>query len=156
MQRFTDRLLGDAAGFVHVVMAAMGDRLGIWHDLAEHGPATSTQLARRMGLSERHVREWLAAMAAAHYVEHDETTHVYWLPAAQAAVLADERGPEFLGGLVELLVSYMRPYDRLVETFRTGGGVPQSAYSEATYHGHERLSGGWYEHLLVQRWLPAA
>jgi protein-L-isoaspartate O-methyltransferase len=156
MQGFTDRLLGDAAGFVQVVMAAIGDRLGLWHDLATHGPATSTQLARRMGLSERHVREWLAAMAAAGYLDHDAGTRAYSIDPARAAVLADERGPQFLGGLVELLVGYLRPYDRLVETFRTGGGVPQSAYGDATHRGHERLSAGWYEHLLVQRWLPAA
>jgi 2-polyprenyl-3-methyl-5-hydroxy-6-metoxy-1,4-benzoquinol methylase len=150
----TDRLLRDCAGFVQVVMAAMGDRLGLWQDLATNGPATSVQLARRMGLSERHVREWLAAMAAASYLGCDDDT--YSLDAAHARVLADETGAQFLGGLVELLVSYTAPYDRLVDTFRVGGGVPQSAYPVATYRGHERLSASWYEHSLVQHWLPAA
>jgi SAM-dependent methyltransferase len=150
----TDRLLGDCAGFVQVVLAAMGDRLGIWQDLAANGPATSMQLARRMGLSERHVREWLAAMAAAKYLESDAGT--YSLDAAHARVLADQTGAQFLGGLVELLVSYTAPYDRLVDTFRVGGGVPQSGYPAATYRGHERLSASWYEHSLVEKWLPAA
>jgi SAM-dependent methyltransferase len=149
-----DRLLGDCAGFVQVVMAALGDRLGIWQDLAANGPATSVQLARRMGLSERHLREWLAAMAAAKYLDCDAGT--YSLDAAHAKLLADEAGPHFLGGLVELLVSYTAPYDRLVDTFRIGGGVPQSGYPAATYRGHERLSASWYEHSLVQHWLPAA
>ena len=62
---FTDRLLGDSAGFVQVVMAAMGDRLGLWHDLAAHGPATSIQLARRMGhLPKRNRREHAAYLVA--------------------------------------------------------------------------------------------
>ena len=156
MQRFTDRLLGDAAGFVHVVMAAVGDRLGLWHDLAAHGAATSVQLARRMGLSERHVREWLAAMAAAQYLDYDAATRRYSIDQERAALLADERSERFLGGLTQLLVSLMKPYERIVETFRSGGGVPQSAYDSATYEAHERLSGPWYEHLLVQRWLPQA
>jgi SAM-dependent methyltransferase len=153
---FTDRLLGDSAGFVQVVMAAMGDRLGLWHDLATHGPATSVQLARRMGLSERHVREWLAAMAAAHYLDYDDASRTYSLDAERAAVLAEAGGRDFLGGLAQLLVSYAKPYERLVETFRTGGGVPQSAYPETTFHAHDRASEAWYEHHLVQRWLPAA
>ncbi len=153
---FIERVLGDSAAFTQIAMAALGDRLGIWKDLAAHGPATSTQLARRMGLSERHVREWLASMAAADYLSYDAATATFSLAPDRAAVLADEGGPMFLGGVPELLVSYLKPYERLVETFRTGGGVPQSAFPEATYRGQARFSAGWYEHLLVQRWLPAA
>ena len=156
MTSFIERVLGDSAAFTQIAMAALGDRLGIWKDLAANGPATSTQLARRMGLSERHVREWLASMAAADYLAYDRTTAQFSLAADRAAVLADEGGPMFLGGIPELLVSYLKPYERLVETFRTGGGVPQSAFPESTYRGQERFSAGWYEHLLVQKWLPAA
>jgi 2-polyprenyl-3-methyl-5-hydroxy-6-metoxy-1,4-benzoquinol methylase len=156
MVAFTDRLLGDAAGFVQVVMASIGDRLGIWRDLAASGPATSKQLARRMGLSERHVREWLSAMAAARYLDYDADAELFSLPDDRARVLADERSPEFLGGVQQLLVSYLKPYDRLVDTFRTGGGIPQSAYSDATFHGQERFSATRYEHQLAQSWLPAA
>ncbi|HEY5946307.1 MAG TPA: class I SAM-dependent methyltransferase [Kofleriaceae bacterium] len=152
----TNRLLADAAGFVQIVMAALGDRLGLWRDLAANGPATSLQLARRVGLSERHVREWLAAMAAADYLAYDAATGVYTLRDDYARALAEEGGAQFLGGLMQLLVSYTAPYERLVDTFRTGGGLPQSAYPDATYRGHERLSAGWYEHQLIQRWLPAA
>jgi 2-polyprenyl-3-methyl-5-hydroxy-6-metoxy-1,4-benzoquinol methylase len=147
---FTDRLLGDAASFVHVVMAAIGDRLGIWRDLAAQGPATSMQLARRMGLSERHVREWLSAMASANYLDYDAVSHSYALRGDYADVLAP------FGALPDLLVSYLRPYDRLVDTFRTGGGVPQSAYPAATFEGYDRVSARWYEHALVEEWLPAA
>ncbi len=153
---FIERVLGDSAAFTQIAMAALGDRLGIWKDLAANGPATSAQLARRMGLSERHVREWLAAMAAADYLAYDASTHKFTLAPDRAAVLADEGGPMFLGAVPELLVSYLKPYERLAETFRTGGGVPQSAFPDATYRGQERFSAGWYEHLLVQRWLPAA
>lgn len=153
---FVERMLGDTAAFTQIAMAALGDRLGIWRDLAANGPATSAQLARRMGLSERHVREWLVAMAAADYLAYDAASAQFSLAPDRAAVLADEGGPLFLGGVPELLVSYLKPYERLVETFRTGGGVPQSAFPEATYRGQERFSAGWYEHLLVQKWLPAA
>lgn len=153
---FIERVLADSSAFVTVTMAAIGDRLGIWKDLAANGAATSTQLARRMGLSERHIREWLAAMAAAGYLAYESATRRFSLHAEHASVLADEAGPQFIGGVPDLLVSYLRPYDRLVETFRTGGGVPQSAFPDATYRGQERFSAGWYEHLLVQRWLPAS
>jgi hypothetical protein len=151
MQSFTDRLLGDAAGFMHVVMVAIGDRLGIWNHLADRGAATSLQIARAMGLSERHVREWLHAMAAAQYLELDPATNKFSLATDSAAVLTSS-----VGALPSLFVSYLKPYERLVETFRTGGGIPQSAFPEATYEAHERFSAGWYDDLLVQHWLPAA
>jgi 2-polyprenyl-3-methyl-5-hydroxy-6-metoxy-1,4-benzoquinol methylase len=151
MDRFTDRLLEDAAGFIHVVMAALGDRLGLWRDLAAYGPATSTELARCNGMSERHVREWLAAMAAAQYLDHDPATQRYTLRADRAEVLTSSHG-----ALPQLLVSYLKPYERLVDTFRTGGGVPQSAYPEAAFESYERYSARWYDELLVQQWLPAA
>jgi SAM-dependent methyltransferase len=151
MPGFTDRLLGDATGFAQIVMAAIGDRLGLWGNLREYGPATSVQLARRTGLAERHVREWLAAMVAAQYLDYDPVEHRFALPADHADVLQGS-----LGALPQLLVSYLRPYERLVETFRSGGGVPQSVYPAATYEGHERLSARWYDEQLVQAWLPAA
>jgi SAM-dependent methyltransferase len=156
MPTFIERVLTDSSAFVTITMAALGDRLGLWKDLAANGPATSVRLARRTGLSERHVREWLAAMAAAGYLAYEPSTRQFSLDHEHANVLADEGGPSFLGGIPDLLVSYLRPYERLVETFRTGGGVPQSAFPDATYRGQERFSAGWYEHLLVQQWLPAA
>ena len=45
MTSFIERVLGDSAAFTQIAMAALGDRLGIWKDLAANGPATSTQLA---------------------------------------------------------------------------------------------------------------
>lgn len=148
---FTDRLLGDCAGLVQVVLVAIGDRLGLWSDLHANGPATSVQLARRMALSERHVREWLSAMASARYLDYEPATRTFTLPSGHGEVLRAS-----LGAVPELLVSYLRPFERLVETFRTGGGVPQSAYPEATYEAHERLSADGYVQHLVQHWLPAA
>src|SRR5262249_35650549 len=48
-----------------------------------------------------------------------------------------------------------KPMDQLVDAFRTGGGVPQSAYPESTFEGMARFSNGWYENLLVPVWIPA-
>jgi SAM-dependent methyltransferase len=153
---FSRRLVDDAAAMMQVVMASIGDRLGIWKDLAAHGPATSSELARRMGLSERHVREWLAAMTAASYLAYEPATKRFELPPGHVPALADETSAQFLGGMHQLLVAYLKPFDRIVETFRTGGGVPQSAYPDAAHEGQDRLTAPAYEHALVGKWLPAA
>lgn len=45
--------------------------------------------------------------------------------------------------------------DKVAESFRLGGGVPQSAYDAQFWDGMERFSMGWFEHLLTQQWIPA-
>src|SRR5205823_4697270 len=66
-EQFTGRVLTDTAAAATVVMAALGDRLGLFRQLAQAGPATSGELAGRAALSERYVREWLAGLYAAGY-----------------------------------------------------------------------------------------
>ena len=153
---FMQRTMGDAAGMMAAALAMLGDRLGLFAALADGGPATSTELAARAEVSERYAREWLYGMHAAGYLTIDNESGQFVLPAAHAQVLADEGGPFFLGGAFQLTLGYLRPIDRLIEAFRSGGGVPQSAYGEETWEGMYRLGRTWYEHALVQQWLPAA
>jgi 2-polyprenyl-3-methyl-5-hydroxy-6-metoxy-1,4-benzoquinol methylase len=152
---FVGRVLSDTAAVTTTALSSIGDRLGIWRDLAEHGPATPVDLARRMGLSERHLREWCAAMASAGYLELCTDSRRYGLPAEHVPVLARENGPVFFGGVQQCVLGYLGPLERIIETFRTGGGVPQSAYAESTYDGMERFTASWFENLLVPVWLPA-
>ena len=68
---FTGRVLADSAAAATIVLAALGDRTGLFKDLAGHGPATSGELASRTGLAERYVREWLGGMFAAGYLTYE-------------------------------------------------------------------------------------
>jgi hypothetical protein len=43
-------------------MTSVGHRIGLFDALAGMDPATSDAIARRAGLQERYVREWLGAM----------------------------------------------------------------------------------------------
>jgi hypothetical protein len=78
---FTRRVLADSAAAATIVLAALGDRTGLFKDMAEHGPATSGELAGRTGLSEQYVREWLGGMFAAEYLSYDDAQQRYALPA---------------------------------------------------------------------------
>lgn len=156
MEAFVGKVLGDTSGLVSTLMAHIGDRLGLFEDLAARGPATSAELAARTGLSERHVREWLKAMTAAGYLERTDGGERFVLPPEHAAVLAQEGGPVFFGGVHEEFVHLAQPIDRVVETFRTGGGVPQHAYPDRAYEGMDRFTATWFENLLLPVWIPAA
>jgi len=62
----------------------------------------------------------------------------------------------FFGGVYEMLLACLRPIEQLIEGFKTGAGVPQSAYPDATYEAMARFSNGWYENLLLPLWIPGA
>ena len=154
-QSFMTRVMGDLGGALTGLMCTIGDRLGLFQALAE-GPATSEQLAARTRLQERYVREWLAALACAGYLDYDDARGSFSLPAERALVLANERSPMFMGGGFQQLMGLTRPLEQLLEAFRMGGGVAQESYGEDLLSGMERMSATWFENLLVEHWLPAA
>ena len=81
VEAFAERVLGDYAGANAFFMAGIGDRLGLFKELAANGAATSDELATWTRLQERYVREWLGGMAAAGYLDYDPATSRYALPA---------------------------------------------------------------------------
>ena len=155
MEQFVHRVLGDTSALTTAVLGALGDKLGLFKDLHVQGPASSAELARRAGVQERYAREWLRAMASAGYLTYDLASHRFALPPEHAPVLAQETGPVFFGGTWEMLMGMLRPIDKLAQAFKEGGGVAQTDYPDATYHGMDRFTAGWFENLLVQEWLPA-
>ena len=151
---FTGRVLGDTAAAATVVMAAFGDRLGLFKSLAGDGPATSARLAARTGLDERYVREWLRGMFAAGYLDHRPEDDAFAIPPAHVPTLATEAGTSFFGGVHQELVGAIQRYDDLLTSFRSGGGVRHEHLHPDVAIGTARFTAGWHEHLLVQEWLP--
>src|SRR5436305_4245485 len=153
-EAFLGKVLTDTSGMTTTIMASIGDRLGLFKQLA-HGPATSAQLATRADINERYAREWLGAMASAGYVEYDPDSRRFTLPAEHLPVLAQENGPIFFGGIHQMVAGMVGPLNQLIQAFQDGGGVPQSAYDHNMWDGLERHTARWYENLLIPVWLPA-
>ncbi len=51
---FVERLLASTAGAFDIFTMYIGDRLGFYRSLAEHGAATAAELAARTGAYERY------------------------------------------------------------------------------------------------------
>ncbi|MFC0542754.1 class I SAM-dependent methyltransferase [Kutzneria chonburiensis] len=151
---FTGRVLTDTAAAATTVLAAFGDRLGLFKDLAAQGPATSAQLAGRTGLNERYVREWLGGMYAAGYLTYQESDQRYTLPAEHVPTLATEPGPAFFGGVHQELLGAVQRYDQVLAAFRVGGGVHAEHLHPDVAAGTSRFTAQWHRNLLVQDWLP--
>ncbi|MET7271168.1 methyltransferase domain-containing protein [Streptomyces flaveolus] len=152
VEAFMEKALGDISATMTLGLCHVGDRLGLFKDLAANGPARSQELADRLDLNERYVREWLRGLTAAGYLEEPESGRFH-LPAEHVPALADEAGPMFLGGVYQMVPAALAPYERLIEAFRSGGGVRQSDYPDILWDGMSRFTGSWFENVMVDDWL---
>ena len=91
------------------------------------------------GYTERYVREWLAAQAAAGYVTYDPATQSFTLPAEHALVLADEDGPAFMASGFEVLASVWATVDQLAHGYASGEGLGWHAHDSRLFVGFERF-----------------
>ena len=152
---FAFKVLGDVTAGQMGTLITIADRLGLWQHLADGGPATSEAFAARAGIAERYAREWLAAMACHGYVTYDDGSKRFALAPEQAFVLADPDSPFYLATVFPMIQSYWVNLDLLTEAFKTGGGVPQSAYGADWMCGFERFTRTGFRNNFAQDWVPA-
>src|SRR5438309_11537307 len=127
-EQFVGKVVEQISGTMTTLLGAIGDRLGLFKNLAEQGPATSSELASRAKLNERYLREWLGGMATAGYLNYDGITKRFSLPAEHASVLAHENGSFFVGGMYQMLPAFTGVFDDGLTAFRGGGAVSESQF----------------------------
>jgi SAM-dependent methyltransferase len=149
------RVIGEMAASFSMALGHIGDRLGLFRTLADAGPVTSEQLASKTGLNERYVREWLKAMVAAEYIDWDPITGRFLMTAEQEFVLANDDAPLSAGGLLQFTTATVLNTPRVIDAFRSGGGVPYAEMGDDVNAGLARLFGPGHTHSLVSEWLAA-
>lgn len=149
-----ERVADDVGGAFTVGLAYIGQKLGLFAALAALGRATSAGLAARTGLQERYVREWCNGMVASEYVEHDPAAGTYYLTPEQTAALVDETARTFVAGAFQFTLPSLLLTPRLLEVFRQGGGIPFAELPSEIPEAIDRMHRPWFDHLLVQAWLP--
>ena len=154
LEEFMNRAVVDLGAAASAVLVLIGDRLGLYKELARE-PATPLDLSRRTGTSERYVREWLANQAAGGYVTLDADSGRYALTPEQAMALAQEDSPVFLPGAFQILDAMWRAEPRILENFRTGEGLPWTEQDRSLFEGTERFFRPGYAAHLEKDWIPA-
>jgi SAM-dependent methyltransferase len=155
VQEFMFRFMEMATGATVIGVVGVGDRTGLFREMAGQGPLTLEQIAERTGLQERYLREGLACLAAARVVTYDPQRETYELPEEAAACLADEGSPYFLGGWAQVIPAVLRVVPHVARAFREGGGVPYSEFGEEMVAGIDRSNSPGMRVLLTRKWLPA-
>lgn len=151
-REFARRLFGVYANGALTFMIDLGHRTGLFV-AAAGGPADAAGLADRAGLQERYVREWLGAMVTAEIMTYDPATERYTLPPEHVVCLTGD-GSKNMAPMAAMVPLLGRNLDGIEEAFRTGGGVPYSAFSPGFTGVMDELNRRPLDELLVDAWLP--
>lgn len=154
VEAFADQVVGDIAAAMSGVMVNLGHKLGLYHAMAGSGPLTPDELARRTGLHERYVREWLNNQVAGGYLDYDPATHTYRLSEEHALVLAEPNSPAFLAGGFDMVSSMWLDEEKLARAFRTGNGIGWHEHHPHLFRGTEAIFRAGYRVDLAESWIP--
>jgi SAM-dependent methyltransferase len=152
-EAFAGQVIGIYNGASLALMISVGNRTGLFDKMSELPPSTSEQIATAAGLDERYVREWLGAMTAGRFVEHDAKKMTYTLPPEHAASLTHAAGTGNLANMAEFFALMGDVEDQIVDSFRKGGGVPYSGFPKFQELMRQE-SAAVFDQTLVQATLP--
>ena len=151
---FAEQVADDVGRTMLGALSYLGDRLGLFKQMADMDQFTAKDLAKATGYNERLLEEWLRGMVSLQYVLYDSTEKRFSFPPEHAAVLADEDSPFFQGGGVEYAIPAVLATQNVMEAFRTGVPITPDVFHPDIWEGIERWSAPMYRHQLVQTWLP--
>ena len=155
-----ERLFEATLGAFDLLTVYVGDRLGLYAALREHGTCTSAELAAAAGIHERYAREWLEQQAMSGILDVDdpdagEAERRYSLPEGHDEALLHETSMSYIAPMAQAMVACTRPIDALLAAFASGDGVPYADYGADLHEGQARFTRPLFENLLGTDWLPA-
>jgi SAM-dependent methyltransferase len=155
LNQLIGKMLGDLGGAFSVPTVRIGHRLGLFDSLHANGPATAVELADRLGLAVRYVREWALAQASNGYVTFDPAMERFSLSPEQAMVFAVKDSPVYLEGAFDLAAAMIEGEPKVERGFRTGDGVAWGDGAGCLFCAVGAFFRPGYVNRIVQSWLPA-
>jgi len=127
-EAFCGDLMNTLNSAATALMISIGHRTGLFDSLAGSPASTCEDIARKTGLNERYVREWLNSMVTSRIIEYRPLTKTFFFPDEHAAFLTRAAIPNNLAATFQFLPILGAVEDEIVKCFREGGGVPYSSY----------------------------
>ncbi len=152
---FVFRAVDEVGAALNCALVVMGDKLGYYRCLADHGATTASELAQRTSTGDKYATEWLNAQAAGGFVTYDPAAQTYLLPAEHAIALTDETSPAFLPGFFQIAFGTIADAGRIIALAPDGDGLAWGEHSSDVHEGCERFFQPGYAANLVAYWLPA-
>jgi SAM-dependent methyltransferase len=135
-----------------VLVLSLGERLGLHELLAGRGATTFADLAAEAGCDERALREWALAMAAAELVDVTDTTVA--LRPEYTRALTSAGGADHWSRICVQIAGVARMEDLVVDSMRTGDGLPATAYEGYFTELMSIESGPIFRQVLLDEVVP--
>lgn len=155
LEQFMGSFLNDMGGATTVLMVSLGDELGFYDAMSSGDRVGAVELADSTGCNARLTQEWLDQQASAGYVEYDDGSGTYSLPAEHAMALAHRQSPVFVAGGTIALVAMFEDFDKVAAAFRGDGGLGWGEHSDHLFRGTAEFFRPGYQHHLTTEWIPA-
>jgi SAM-dependent methyltransferase len=155
LNELVGKLVNDLGVSLSGASILLGDRLGLYKAMADGGPVTPADLAKKTKLHERYVREWMSGQAASGYIDYDSEKDAFSLSPEQAMAFAEEGSPAFFAGAFDVVQSAYLDEPKVADAFKTGKGVGWHEHSKCLFSGTERFFRPGYNANLVPSWIPA-
>jgi ubiquinone/menaquinone biosynthesis C-methylase UbiE len=130
IDQLAERILNETLSAMSCLNLYLGHRLNLFQSIVESGPVSSAELSNKTKYSERYLREWLECMTVLGYIEHDSRTNKFSISQEHAVVLCERDNSAYTIPFVYCIPSFASVVDKLLEAFRSGKGVPYSAYGQ--------------------------
>jgi 2-polyprenyl-3-methyl-5-hydroxy-6-metoxy-1,4-benzoquinol methylase len=125
---FADRLINALNEGALCIMLSMGHRTKLFDHMDGQPPMTSDALAKRAGLHERYVREWLNTLVVSKVIDYQPQTKTYFLPDEHAAYLTRRSTEGNFSVSAQFIPMMGTVEDDIVDCFKNGGGVPYEKF----------------------------
>jgi 2-polyprenyl-3-methyl-5-hydroxy-6-metoxy-1,4-benzoquinol methylase len=156
---FAERVFAAVLDSVDVFSMYIGEKLGLYAALAEHGPLTRDELAARADIHWRYAQEWLEQQAitgilAVDGVAEGPSARRYTLPSGHAEVLVDRDSLAFLAPFVRVVLAGGLAMPHLLEAYRSGGGISWAELGPDARTGQADMNRPWYLQSIGSEWFP--
>ncbi|WP_333473279.1 class I SAM-dependent methyltransferase [Lolliginicoccus lacisalsi] len=159
-EAFAGKVFAALLGALETQAIYLGDKLGYYRALDDHGALTAPALASITGTHPRYAREWLEHQAVNGYVLVDEPraapdARQYTLTEGAAAVLARDSDLTYMAPFASLAAATASHLDALVHAYRTGGGVSWKQLGDDAREGQGAANKPLYLGPLVNEYIPS-
>jgi ubiquinone/menaquinone biosynthesis C-methylase UbiE len=160
IEEFAGRIFAAGLGAVELFSIHIGQKTGLYTALSENGTLTVAELAKHAGTDQRYTREWAEHQAVAGILEVDDPAasadkRRFTLPPEHALALLDDTFPAYVGVMALITAVVGKIIDPLIEGFKTGKGVPYTAYGLDAVEGQASFWKPGFVSQLAQEWLPS-
>ena len=128
------------------LMLSIGHRIRIFDVMAQLPPSTIEEIASKLNLNERYVKEWLGAMVTGKIVDYDSAANKFSLSKEKAQYLTREKSIYNFAASMQWISVLSQVEDEIVNCFSNGGGVPYSSYKRF----HEVMAEESYQTVVVE------